>query len=209
MAARVIPAFAPEAIASALDVLRRGGLVAFPTDTVYGVGAMAFDPAAIERIYTAKGRDATKALPILLAELAGLAEVAQALPPKVLRLAGSFWPGPLTLVVHKLAAVPMSISRDGTVGVRVPNHPIAIALLRGVGPLAATSANRSGEADPLTAEDVAAGLEDQVDLILDGGRAAGGRPSTVVDCTVNPPTLVREGPVSFAEILAALGGSAR
>ena len=209
MAARVIRASAPEVIASALDVLRRGGLVAFPTDTVYGVGAMAFDPAAIERIYTAKGRDATKALPILLAGLAGLAEVAQALPPEILRLAGSFWPGPLTLIVHKLEAVPMAISRDGTVGVRVPDHPIALALLRGVGPLAATSANRSGEADPLTAEDVAAGLEDQVDLILDGGRAAGGRPSTVVDCTVNPPILVREGPVSLTEILAALGGSAR
>jgi len=209
MAARVIQASAPDAIASALDVLRRGGLVAFPTDTVYGVGAMAFDPAAIERIYAAKGRDATKALPILLAEMAGLAEVAQALPPEVLRLARSFWPGPLTLVVHKLAAVPMSISRDGTVGVRIPDHPIALALLRAVGPLAATSANRSGEADPLTAEDVAAGLGDRVDLILDGGRAAGGRPSTVVDCTVNPPTLVREGPVSLAAILAALGGSAR
>jgi L-threonylcarbamoyladenylate synthase len=209
MAARVIPAFAPEAIASALDVLRRGGLVAFPTDTVYGVGAMAFDPAAVERIYTAKGRDAAKALPILLAELAGLAAVAQALPQEVLRLAGSFWPGPLTLVVHKLAAVPMAISRDGTVGVRVPDHPIALALLRGVGPLAATSANRSGEVDPLTAEDVAAVLGDSVDLILDGGRAAGGRPSTVVDCTVNPPNLVREGPVSLAAILAALAGSAR
>ncbi len=209
MAARVIQAFAPEAIARALEVLRGGGLVAFPTDTVYGVGAMAFDPAAIERIFAAKGRDTTKALPILLAEQAGLAEVAQALPPEVLRLAGSFWPGPLTLVVHKLAAVPMVVSRDGTVGVRVPDHPIALALLRESGPLAATSANRSGAADPLTADDVVEGLGDRVDLILDGGRAPGGRPSTVVDCTVSPPSLIREGPISLAAILAVLAGSAR
>ena len=131
MAARVMHASAPEAIAGALEVLRRGGLVAFPTDTVYGVGAMAFDPAAIERIYAAKGRDATKALPILLADLAGLAQVAPAPSPEVLRLAGSFWPGPLTLVVHKLAAVPMAISRDGTVGVRVPDHPIALVAAQG------------------------------------------------------------------------------
>src|SRR3972149_7916833 len=102
MAGRVIPAFAPEAIDSALDVLRRGGLVAFPTDTVYGVGAMALDPAAIERIYTAKGRDASKALPILLAGLAGLAEVVQALPPEILRLAGGFLPGPPSPIVAKL-----------------------------------------------------------------------------------------------------------
>ncbi len=204
MAARVIQALAPGAIARALDVLRSGGLVAFPTDTVYGVGAMAFDPAAIDRIFAAKGREATKALPILLADLAGLSEVTQALSPEVLRLAVGFWPGPLTLVVRKLEAVPMAVSGDGTVGVRVPDHPIALALLRESGPLAATSANRSGAADPLTADDVVEGLGDRVDLILDGGRAPGGRPSTVVDCTVSPPSLVREGPIPMAAILAVL-----
>lgn len=209
MAARVMQALAPDAIATAVEILRRGGLVAFPTDTVYGVGAMAFDPAAIERIYAAKGREATKALPILLADLAGLQEVAEVLPEDVLKLAKAFWPGPLTLVVRKLASVPAAVSRDETVGVRVPDHPIALALLRAGGPLAATSANLSGAADPLTADDVVAGLGDRVDLILDGGVAPGGRPSTVVDCTARPPSLVREGPIPLAAILAVIAETPR
>jgi L-threonylcarbamoyladenylate synthase len=209
MAAKIIDALASNAIATALDVLRRGGLVAFPTDTVYGVGALAFDPTAIERIYAAKGRETTKALPILLADLAGLPEVTRVLPQEVLRLAKAFWPGPLTLVVRKLEAVPAAVSRDETVGVRVPDHPIALALLRASGPLAATSANLSGAADSLTADDVVQSLGERIDLILDGGNSPGGRPSTVVDCTVGPPALVREGPISLAAILAVLAGPAR
>ncbi len=209
MTVRVIDALAPEAIATALDVLRRGGLVAFPTDTVYGVGARAFDALAIERVYASKGREATKALPILLADLTGLPGITQMLPPEVLRLAETFWPGPLTLVVRKHESVPEAVSRDGTVGVRVPDHPIALALLRASGPLAATSANRSGAADPLTADDVVAGLGNRVDLILDGGRSPGGMPSTVVDCTSKPPALIREGPIPLEAVLAVLAGPAR
>ncbi len=209
MTVRVIDALAPEAIATALDVLRRGGLVAFPTDTVYGVGARAFDALAIERVYASKGREATKALPILLADLTGLPGITQMLPPEVLRLAETFWPGPLTLVVRKHESVPEAVSRDGTVGVRVPDHPIALALLRASGPLAATSANRSGAADPLTADDVVAGLGNRVDLILDGGRSPGGMPSTVVDCTSKPPALIRVGPIPLEAVLAVLAGPAR
>lgn len=195
----------PEALHTALETLRRGGLVAFPTDTVYGVGATAFDASAVERIFAAKGRDSTKAVPILLADQASLADVADDIGPEVRRLAETFWPGPLTIIVSKRETVPDAISQTGTIGVRVPAHPVALELLYASGPLAVTSANPSGAHDPLTAEDVVAGLGERVDLILDGGRTPGDRPSTVVDCTVTPPALVREGPVSMALILAVLG----
>lgn len=205
MSARVLQASDPESVCIALEALRRGGLVAFPTDTVYGVGAMAFDVVAVERIYAAKGRDPTKALPILLADRSSLPEVADELSPDARRLAETFWPGPLTIVVNRRSAVPDAVSLGTTVGVRVPAHPVALELLHASGPLATTSANPSGAPDPMTADDVAAGLGDAIDLILDGGRSPGGRPSTVVDCTVSPPTLVREGPISMDLILAVLG----
>jgi len=209
MAVKVLDALSSASIATALDVLRRGGLVAFPTDTVYGLGALAFDAAAIGRVYEAKGRETTKALPILLADLIGLPEVTQEVEQDVLRLAKAFWPGPLTLVLRMRQTVPAEVSRGGTVGVRVPDHPVALALLRASGPLAATSANLSGAADPLTADDVLAGLGDRVDLILDGGRSPGGKPSTVVDCTSRPPSLIREGPVPLESVLAVFAGPAR
>jgi L-threonylcarbamoyladenylate synthase len=205
MNAQVIRADHPEALRTALDILRHGGLVAFPTDTVYGVGAMAFDPAAVERIYAAKGRDAAKALPILLADQDRLTEVADEIGPDARRLAETFWPGPLTIVVRKRDVVPEAVSEGGTIGVRVPAHPVALELLSAGGPLATTSANLSGAPDSMTADEVAAALGDRIDLIVDGGRAPGGKPSTVVDCTVSPPTLLREGPVSMDLILAVLG----
>jgi L-threonylcarbamoyladenylate synthase len=209
MSARVLQASDPESVRIALDALRRGGLVAFPTDTVYGVGAMAFDVAAVERIYAAKGRAAGKALPILLAEQSSLPEVAADPSPDALRLAETFWPGPLTIIVRKRSVVPDAVSAGTTVGVRVPAHPVALELLYASGPLATTSANPSGARDPMTADDVAAGLGDRIDLILDGGRLPGGTPSTVVDCTVSPPSLVREGPISMDLILAVLGKAER
>ena len=209
MSAKIIRADHPAALGDALDVLRRGGLVAFPTDTVYGVGAMAFDAAAVERVYVAKGRDTAKAVPILLADQAGLTDIAEEFGEEARRLVEAFWPGSLTIVVRKRDAVPQAISQRGTIGVRVPAHPVALELLRAAGPLATTSANRSGAPDPMAAEDVAAGLDDRIDLILDGGRAPGGRPSTVVDCTVSPPALVREGPISMSQILAVLGRPGR
>jgi L-threonylcarbamoyladenylate synthase len=207
MTTRVMKADDPEALRTALDILRCGGLVAFPTDTVYGVGAVAFDAAAVERIYAAKGRDVAKALPILLADSASLMEVGDEIPADVHRLAETFWPGPLTIVVRKRDVVPEAVSRGGTVGVRVPAHPVTLELLYSSGPLAATSANPSGKPDPMTADEVASGLGDRIDLILDGGRAPGGRPSTVIDCTVSPPALVREGPVPMALIIAVLGNA--
>jgi L-threonylcarbamoyladenylate synthase len=207
--ATVLRADHPEAIGEALAVLRRGGLVAFPTDTVYGVGAMAFDVSAVERIFAAKGREATKAVPVLVADLAGLPQVADEIPDDVRQLAERFWPGPLTIVVRKRQIVPDVLSPSGTIGVRVPAHSVALKLLRAAGPLAVTSANRSGTVDPMTADDVLAGLGDRIDLLLDGGRSPGGRPSTVIDCTVSPPALLREGPVALSEILSALGTGER
>jgi len=202
---RVLEAEDPGAIEAALAVLSRGGLVAFPTDTVYGVGALAFDSSAVERVFAAKGRDVAKALPILLADAESASRVAEPLPDEARKLAKAFWPGPLTLVVRKLACVPEAVSQGNTIGLRVPDHPVAIALLRASGPLAATSANPSGGPNPLSADEVVSGLGDKIDLVLDGGKTPGGRPSTVVDCTVEPPVLVREGPVSLAAILAVLG----
>ena len=205
-APRILKADDPNAMAAALEVLARGGLIAFPTDTVYGIGAPAFEVRSVERIFVAKGRHPEKALPILLADLVSAAMVAEPFTDDVRRLAEAFWPGPLTLVVRKQPVVPEIVSRGPTIGLRVPDHPVALELLRASGPLAATSANPSGGPDPRTAEEVAVGLGGRVDLILDGGEVPGGRASTVIDCTVYPPNLIREGPLSLEAILAALQG---
>ncbi len=187
-------------------LLRRGELVAFPTDTVYGVGAIAWDAAAVGKLYTAKLRSLDKAIPILLADPADLALVARDLPPAALRIAERFWPGPLTLVVPKAARVPAEVTAGGdTVAVRIPDHPLARDLIRAAGaPLAATSANLSSQASPITAADVAAQLGDRIAMILDGGRCPGGVPSTVVDITGPTPRILRAGPIQLAQMLAAL-----
>jgi L-threonylcarbamoyladenylate synthase len=201
--APILAADDPRALAQALEVLRAGGLVAFPTDTVYGLGALAFEGEAVARLYQAKGRLTEKAIPILVGEAEELYRVGE--PSEMARrLAQAFWPGPLTLVVPKRPEVPEVVSASGTVGIRLPDHPAARRLLRAAGPLAVTSANRSGSSDPRSAEDVTAELGDQVQLILDGGRSPGGEPSTVVDCTGDSPRVLREGPVTLRQIQEAL-----
>jgi L-threonylcarbamoyladenylate synthase len=200
-----LPAQDPETLLHALAVLRRGGLVAFPTDTVYGVGAMAFNGAAVKRIYTAKQRTVEKAIPVLIADPADLPKVTQELPPFAVRLADRFWPGPLTLVLAKHPGLPMSVSAGPTVAIRVPDHPVARSLLRSAGPLAVTSANLSGQPNPSTAQEVCAQLGGRIALIVDGGQTPGGVPSTLVDCTGAEPRILREGPVTKAEIWAELG----
>jgi L-threonylcarbamoyladenylate synthase len=204
----------PFSIAEAAAVLRRGGLVAFPTETVYGLGANALDPAAVERIFAAKGRPRTNPVIVhvagvdqvpLVADLRALTQPGS--PEFVARLAERFWPGPLTLVLPKTAVVPDIVTAGGpTVAVRVPAHPIALALLRAVGvPLAAPSANRSSELSPTTAEHVLHGLEGRIDLILDGGPTSGGIESTVLDLTTHPPRLLRPGLVTPQQIEAVIG----
>jgi L-threonylcarbamoyladenylate synthase len=192
----------------ALNVMQHGGLVAFPTDTVYGLGALAFDGAAVESIYTAKDRPAEKAIPILIADLDDLARVTSSpLPPMAVRLASRFWPGPLTLVVPKLQTLPEAVSASETVGVRVPDHQVARALLRAAGPMAVTSANISGAQSPVTAEEVYEQLGGRIALIIDGGRTPGGIPSTLVDCTTPELKMLREGPIALEELYSALTNS--
>lgn len=200
---QVLEAEDPSALPRALAVLRVGGLVAFPTDTVYGLGALAFDGQAVAGLYEAKEREAEKAIPILLGDARALDEIGSA-SEMARRLAEAFWPGPLTLVVPKRPDVPDAVGRAGSVGVRVPNHPVALRLLQAAGPLATTSANRSGSTSPRTADQVRAELEGKIDLILNGGTCPGGRPSTVVDCTGEEPVILREGPITLRQIRAML-----
>lgn len=192
-------------VAAAAALLRAGELVAFPTDTVYGVGALVWAAAAAARLYTAKLRAPDKAIPVLLADAADLPLIARAVPPAAIRLAERFWPGPLTLIVPALPSIPAEVTAGGdTVAVRVPDHPLARALIRTVGaPLAVTSANLSGQPSPVTAAEVAAQLGDRIALILDGGRCPGGVPSTLVDVTGEHPVILRPGPIGLDAIVRA------
>jgi L-threonylcarbamoyladenylate synthase len=201
---QVLPEGDSQAIARALEILQGGGLVAFPTDTVYGLGARVHDAGAIQRIFRVKGRVHTKAIPVLLAGADEISKVALSLPSNAEQLAGHFWPGPLTIVVWRKPDLPEELSVDKTVGLRVPDHRLALQLLTVAGPLAVTSANRSGDPSPCTAEDVFTALEGRIELILDGGKTPGGEPSTVVDCTRAVPQILRPGPISEEEILRVL-----
>lgn len=197
-----------DALRRATEILAVGGLVAFPTDTVYGVGARAFSTPAVERLYAAKGRSLGKAIPVLLASVAQLAQVVIEPSPAALRLAERFWPGPLTMVLKRNPGLPEAVSSTSTVGVRIPDHPVALALLAAVGPLAVSSANRAGGRSPQTATQVLDALNGRIDLLLDGGRTAGGQPSTVIDCTGEEVTLLRAGPISIERVQAVAKGAA-
>jgi L-threonylcarbamoyladenylate synthase len=196
-----------EALVKAVQTLREGGLVAFPTDTVYGVGALVFNEKAVDRLYLAKVRDPNKAIPVLLSSIRDLHRIAKRVPPAAWQLAGAFWPGALSLVVEKSAHVPDVVTAGGpTVAVRVPDHPLALALIERAGsPLATTSANISGQPASVTADEVEAALGDAVDLILDGGPCPGGVASTVLDLTVTPPRIVRPGPIRWEDLAPLLG----
>lgn len=199
----VIP-YENEALEQALELLQQGELVAFPTDTVYGLGAMAFDAQAIDRLYQAKGREAGKAIAILVGEAEALQRVTAGMNDMAMRLAQRFWPGPLTLVVEGHPSLPANLSPRPTVGVRMPDHPVALTLLRRAGPLAVTSANLSGAPNANTAQEVLAQLGGRVALILDGGKTPGGLPSTVLDCTGPQPVILRLGPITLEQIYAVL-----
>jgi L-threonylcarbamoyladenylate synthase len=195
------------AVGRAGALLRSGGLVAFPTETVYGLGANALDAAAVARVYAAKGRPAVNPLIVHVADAAGARAAAGDWPDAADRLAERFWPGPLTLVLPRGRAVPDVVTAGSpTVGVRVPAHPVALALLRSAGvPVAAPSANRSTELSPTTASHVLRGLAGRIDLILDAGPTAAGLESTVLDLTATPPRLLRPGPIAPADLEAVIG----
>jgi L-threonylcarbamoyladenylate synthase len=195
------------AIARAAEIVRGGGLVAFPTETVYGLGANALDAEAVARIFAAKGRPATNPLIVHVPETEAARAVVAAWPETAARLAARFWPGPLTLVLPRQEAIPAIVTAGGpTVAVRVPAHPVAQALLRAAGvPIAAPSANRSMRLSPTRAAHVRQDLSGRIALILDGGPTAGGLESTVLDLTTTPPRLLRPGLVTPAEIEAIIG----
>ena len=197
----------PEDLAQAVRILRAGGLVAFPTDTVYGVGAHAWLPNAVTQLYVAKQRPRDKAIPLLVAGVEGLPEVAADVPEAAYTLARHFWPGALTLVLRRAPRVPDAVtSGQETVAVRAPDHPVAQALIAALdAPLAATSANLSGQPAPDTAQGVLAQLNARVDLLLDGGTCPGGVASTIVDLTVSPPAILRKGGLSPQKVMDLLG----
>lgn len=197
----------PEVIARAGNVLRRGGLVAFPTETVYGLGANALDPQAVQRIFIAKGRPASDPLIVHVLDAEAARAVTREWPEAAERLGAAFWPGPLTLVLHRHPDITDFVTAGlDTVAVRVPSHPVARAILEAAGvPIAAPSANRFTELSPTRAAHVARALDGRVDLIVDGGPTPVGIESTVVDLTGPRPVVLRPGTIP-APVLAAVAG---
>jgi L-threonylcarbamoyladenylate synthase len=207
---RILPGDEPGSIAIAAAQLRAGGLVVFPTETVYGLGANALDARAVARVFAAKDRPAFDPLIVHLADASAIgacAEPADADDPRVARLAARFWPGPLTLVLRKRAIIPGIVTAGlPTVGLRVPDHPVARALIRTAGvPVAAPSANRFGGLSPTRAAHVVAGLGSRVDLVLDGGRCRVGVESTVVLLAAGRAVLLRPGGLAVEAIEAEIG----
>ncbi len=194
----------PEACLIAQKAINNSGLIAFPTDTVYGVAASAFDPVAIGKIYRAKNRSQTKSLPVLIGNIGQLNQIITTVPPLVERLMDHFWPGALTIILWKHPSLPPIISKDQTIGVRMPNNRFIMDLLRVTGPLATTSANQSGQPDALTAAEVRKQIGGKIDLLLDGGKVKLGIPSTVVDCTKEHPVILRQGSISEESIINLL-----
>ncbi|MCM2303336.1 MAG: L-threonylcarbamoyladenylate synthase [Elusimicrobia bacterium] len=196
-----------KSLALAAGLLRDGGLVAFPTETVYGLGARAYDAAAARRVYKAKGRPSDNPLIVHVADEAMLADVVKRVTPLARRLIDAFWPGPLTLILEKSARVPGAVTAGGrTVAVRCPGHPAARALIRALGePIAAPSANLSGRPSPTTAAHVLRDLRGRVPLILDGGPCRKGLESTIVDARGLRPVVLRHGTITGESLSRAAG----
>lgn len=195
----------------AADILRRGGLVAFPTETVYGLGARAYDAAAARRVYKAKGRPSDNPLIVHVCDEEMLAGAVRRVTPLARKLIDAFWPGPLTLILEKSARVPGAVTAGGrTVAVRCPGHPAARALIRALGePVAAPSANLSGRPSPTTAAHVLRDLRGRVPLILDGGPCRKGLESAIVDARGRRPVVLRHGTLTGESIARAAGAPLR
>lgn len=205
MTARVVPDDAAGR-AAAVEVLRAGGVVAFPTDTVYGIAVAVETPGGLERLFEVKGRPSGKGIVLLLADAAQAASIG-VMTRAAAVLGEARWPGGLTLVVPQRPGVDLPAALTGgaaTVGLRVPDHPAPRALARAVGPLPTTSANVSGEPDARDAAEVVAQLGEAIDLVLDGGPARGGTASTVIDCSGDSPTVLRVGAITVDAVAATL-----
>ncbi len=203
---RILPP-TPEAVAEGARLLREGRLVAFPTETVYGLGADAFNPRAVARIFEVKNRPEFDPIIVHIADLVQLGELATQVPEAARRLIEKFWPGPLTLILPKTEKVPAIVTAGlPTVAVRMPAHPVALNLIRAAGrPIAAPSANPFGYLSPTRAEHVLAQLDGKVDLILDGGPCPVGVESTVLDITAEPPVVLRPGGLAVEDIEKVIG----
>lgn len=208
----ILQSSAPRAIEWAAARIADGGVVALPTDTVYGIAASLAHPEAIRRIYAIKGRDYSVPLPVLVSSSSAAEHLVHEISPDVALLLDLFWPGPLTVVLPARAGMPAEVTAGGTtVGLRMPNHPLTIEVIeRAGGAVACTSANRSGEAPAIDAQTVGSTIGNELDLILDGGVAAGGVPSTVIEIRGNDLLVIREGEIpekvirsAWDELLAA------
>jgi len=190
-----------EQVENGIKILKQGGIVVFPTDTVYALGADAFKPKAVERIYKVKERPRNLAFPLLIADMSQLTAVAEPISGIARFLARHFWPGGLTLVLPKADSLPAYLARESSIAVRIPEHPVCLALIRRLGnPIIGTSANISGKPVTLTADEAKQQLRDKVDLIVDGGRCPGGSESTIVDVTSEVPVVLRQGIIPAYEI---------
>jgi L-threonylcarbamoyladenylate synthase len=188
-------------ITKGVEILRKGGVIAFPTDTVYGLGADVFNTRAVERVYEIKNRSKSRQFPLLIADAKQLTTLAESIPEIAWLLARRFWPGGLTLVLSKKDSLPAYLGSQPTIAVRIPNHPVCLALIKGLGhPVTGTSANTSGQPATLTADEVGQQLEGKIDLIINGGRCPGGKESTIVDITGEPPMILRQGIIPSHEI---------
>ncbi|MHC9062946.1 L-threonylcarbamoyladenylate synthase [Nitrospira sp. CMX1] len=211
MNAQILPASAPESIRLAGEIIRMGGLVAFPTETVYGLGCDALNPDAAAKVFEAKQRPQFDPLIVHIADRIQLHDVVRALTATALQLIDQFWPGPLTLVLQKQSTIPDLVTAGlDTVAVRMPNHPVAQALIREAGtPIAAPSANPFGYVSPTTAQHVAHGLGSTIDLILDGGPCPVGVESTIVSLVGPQAELLRPGSITLAQLSAVIGPLSR
>ena len=200
---------APKDLARAAEILRSGGLVAFPTETVYGLGANALDPDAIARIFAAKQRPAWDPVIVHIADIGVLSQITSEIPQAAQTLIDRFWPGPLTLLLPRSSAIPDSVTAGRPlVGVRMPAHSVAFELIRLAGiPIAAPSANRFGHTSPTTAEHVLADLDGRIDAVVDAGPTLHGVESTVLDPTQDPIVIYRPGAVTLEQISATAGSA--
>lgn len=207
---RIVPESDGASGDEAVRVLRDGGLVCYPTDTVYGIGAAAGDDAAVRRLFAVKGRSPDKPLPLLLADVSDAARVAE-VTPLAKALAGRFWPGALTIVMRKAVSYrSLALAGGDTVALRVPDHELVRRIVRTLGePITGTSANRAGTRAPISAAEVAFQMGEMVELIIDGGQSRTRLESTVIDITRDKPEIVREGAVSRGEVEEALSRAVR